>query len=174
MSYDNLIKSGGAEMKKILVPIDGSEYSNLAIDKAKELAEKFDSEIILLHVNDVCDKHFYLNPFVSEATPSFFDNTKSPKMSPIIVPQEYIEEIEKAIENILKRAKERCSDSNINVSAIALKGKPAEVITEYAENNNIDLVVMGSHGLSGFKRFFVGSITHKVLMSIKKPMLIVR
>lgn len=161
-------------MKKILVPIDGSEYSNLAIDKAKELAEKFDSEIILIHVNDVHNKHFYLNPILSDSTPSFFDNSKNTKMSPIIVPQEYIEEIEKAIENILERGKERCSDSNLNVSAFALQGKPAEIITEYAENNNIDLVIMGSHGLSGFKRFFVGSITHKVLMSIKKPMLIVR
>ena len=167
-------KPGGAEMRKILVPIDGSDYSNLAIDKAKEIAEKFNSEIVLIHVNDIQTEQFFINPGAGDSAPFFTDISKNPKMIPIRLPKEYVDEVEKAAEGILERGKARCSGSNVKVSTLSLQGKPADIIAEFAENNDIDLVVMGSQGMSGLKRFFVGSTTYKVIMSIKKPILIIR
>jgi len=145
-------------MKKILVPTDGSDCSNLAIDMAKDIAVKFDSEIMLLYVNDITSVE---NLYSSEFGTSF------------TVPDVYRENLEMIANSILDAGKERIG-KGVKVSSVAIQGKPADVIIKYVDNNDVDLVVMGSHGMSGFRRFFVGSVTHKVALSIEKPILIVR
>lgn len=88
---------------------------------------------------------------------------------------DYKATLEEAAKKVLDSAKESCKILGNNVSAVKLEGNPADMIIEYVEaNKDIDLVVMGSHGLSGIKRFFVGSVTNKVNLSIDRSILIAR
>jgi nucleotide-binding universal stress UspA family protein len=57
---------------------------------------------------------------------------------------------------------------------VFLKGTPAEEILDYAEDNDIDLVVMGTHSLTGIKRFLIGSVAEKILRHSKIPVMIIR
>jgi len=57
---------------------------------------------------------------------------------------------------------------------VFLRGTPAEEILDYAEDNDIDLIMMGTHGLTGVKRFLIGSVAEKVLRHSKIPVMIIR
>jgi len=140
-------------MKNILVPVDGSECSTLAIEKAKEFAKLTNSKIILLNVYDI-----------QTATSFFYESGMTMDLQ---------EDLLKRSTEILAKAKALCADMGDMVETLALEGYPAAKIIDYVEKNDIDLVVMGSHGMSGFKRLFLGSVTHKVAVSINKPILII-
>jgi len=57
---------------------------------------------------------------------------------------------------------------------VFLKGIPADKILEYAWENNIDLIVVGTHGLTGIKKFLIGSIAEKVVRHSRVPVMIIR
>ncbi len=141
-------------MKKILVPIDGSENSKRAISMAREIAEKFDSTILLLNIIDlrISAYPYYEAPYRD----NIFQASK-----------------EQANE-LLKVSKESMGNAADKVETLVLEGNAANEIIDYVNNNEVDLVIMGSHGMSGIQRFFLGSVTNRVLHHIKKPILIIR
>jgi len=158
-------------MKKILVPIDGSESSKLSIEKAKELAKQFDSELILLHVVDT----FSMQPVLSGAASTSSSGMPSVGPAAIVLSGQADERAEENAEQVLESAKASCSVLGDKVSTVKLAGDPADRIIEYIEDNKgIDLVVMGSQGMSGIRQFFVGSVANKVIKSIDRSILIVR
>ncbi|MFJ8063888.1 universal stress protein [Psychrobacillus sp. NPDC096426] len=55
-----------------------------------------------------------------------------------------------------------------------IEGHPGQTIEEFAEQNNIDLIIMGSRGLSGLKEVFLGSVSHHVIQKVKSEVLIVK
>jgi nucleotide-binding universal stress UspA family protein len=65
-------------------------------------------------------------------------------------------------------------ETGVKVEPVYLRGSPAEKILEYAEESNIDLIVMGTQGLTGIKRFLIGSVAENVLRHSKVPVMIVR
>jgi nucleotide-binding universal stress UspA family protein len=142
-------------MKKIVVPIDGSEHSKMAIEKAKELATAFGSSVVLLHVNEFTRYSASLatGAAILERDRKLFDEKS---------------------ESLVEEAKKAFDGTGISVEAVMLKGSAADKIVEYLDANDCDLVVMGSHGMSGLRRFTIGSITHKVMVQINNPLLIVR
>lgn len=147
-------------MKKILVPIDGSDCSNKAIDMARELALLYRSRLVLLHVGTDFHYQFYpISPFGADGVP---------------FPQEFIDKIERVAHEILEAGLARCVDLGDKVETVFLEGKPAEVIIDYVDTHDIDMVVIGSHGTSGFKRFLMGNVANKVALSIEKPILILK
>jgi nucleotide-binding universal stress UspA family protein len=77
---------------------------------------------------------------------------------------------ETAIAYVEKLGKE----AGVKVEPVFLKGIPAEKILEYAEESNIDLVVMGTQGLTDVKRFLIGSMAENVLRHSKVPVMIIR
>jgi nucleotide-binding universal stress UspA family protein len=160
-------------MKKILVPTDGSECSNLAIDQAKEFAMKFDSEVVLLHVTDSSAAYTLFNPVHDGMNPTTGSMAPVGNMA-VPLPAEHQKILDKISKDILASAKARLTVLGDKVTAHSMEGKPADTIIDYVENNDVDLVIMGSHGMGGFKRFFIGSITHKVMLSIDQPILIIR
>ncbi len=158
-------------MKKILVPIDDSECSNMAIEKAGELAKIYDSEIILLYVDEAegensvvaaSQAHIGQIPMGGASAPlAFGTNTTSKEQSD-------------SEEKILTSAKSKLMVLGDRVTTILMYGNPANVIIKYAKQSDIDLVVMGSSSKSGLKRFFMGSVAEKVAKSINQSILIVR
>lgn len=137
-------------MQKILVPVDGSKYSLKALNKAKLLAEKFDSEIIILHV-------------VSDIIAVNVDYKIDIISQNISLGEQLLENIKKDFEQ-----------SDIKVSTIYKVGDIAREIVDKADKENVDLIVMGSRGLGVISRTFLGSISHKVINNTDKSVLIVK
>ncbi|TFG11911.1 universal stress protein [Candidatus Thorarchaeota archaeon] len=139
------------EVKSILVAVDGSEHSEKAVRYACAMGPPLEAEVILLHVV----------PMLVSATP-YHDTVSDQPFSAL----------QKVGEDILAKAKEIAG--NCPVTDMIDHGDPAQRIMEIAEEKNVDLIVMGSRGVSGIKRLFVGSISDKVTNQAPCPVMIVR
>jgi len=137
-------------MKKVLIPIDGSDDSFRAAIKARDLIDCRNCDVEFLYVED-------FQPYIISS-----------------LPQDIIEIAERKKDEILEKARQRFKDSFRSVRTVALKGDPATEITEYAKKGDFDMVIMGSHGMGAAKRFLLGSVANKVVLDINKPILIVK
>lgn len=149
-------------IKKILVPIDGSECSQKALEYALDLAEKYSAEIKLLTVTE----HVVLVEPIFLAA-SIFDTQSQIEIE---------KNIEKAYKNILDEALRKSIHDypNLKIEKQLLKGRPADEIVEFAETENFDMIIMGNRGLSRIKDFFLGSVSNRVVDKAKCPVLIVK
>jgi nucleotide-binding universal stress UspA family protein len=149
-------------IKKIIVPVDGSEHSDRALSYALDLAEKYSAEIKLL---SVAQPVIAMGPLYSI----------QPMMSPSSTSM-YVKEIEvahkKMLEKALKKAKE--TKPKIRISEQLVNGRPAERIVEIANKESCDLIVMGSRGAGGIKEFFLGSVSDRVADEASCPVLLVK
>ncbi|RJS89452.1 hypothetical protein DRO56_05470 [Candidatus Bathyarchaeota archaeon] len=151
-------------IKRILVPIDGSEPSNRALDYALDLAEELDAEVVILSV---------VPPVI---LPVF---SEEPGITPIITPRDidrYNSKLRATFENVLTEAlaRARAKKPNLRVSTKLLEGRPADKIVEVAEREGFDLIIMGSRGLSGLRELLLGSTTRRVADHCTKPLLIIK
>ena len=146
-------------MKKILVPLDASEHSKRALNQAKELAEAFGSQIVLLYVVSVRISTYWYNPTIPEPEIMF----------------SILEEEKTHAEDLLVQSKEAFGPMKDRVETMILQGSVADEIIEYINTSDVDFVVMGSHGIGyGIHRNLLGSVTNKVLHYGEKPILVVR
>jgi nucleotide-binding universal stress UspA family protein len=140
--------------KKILVPLDGSELAKKALDQAEKLANLFDSEIILLQVV----------PFM----PIY----GAPELvTPLIVDEKHKESADRYLSNL---AGELRAKGHKVSSTVKTGQQVATEIIDFAKANGVDLIVMNTHGRSGISRWFLGSVTLKVLTRAETPILLVR
>jgi nucleotide-binding universal stress UspA family protein len=135
--------------KKILVAIDGSSYSKLVLPAALEVAAKFDSEILVLHVSE-------------------HDRGRA-----AVFTLETPAEATKLVADAAKIARQAGITATGQLRDVAV-GHVAKAIVETAEANAIDLIVMGSRGLSDVQGLMLGSVTHKVMQTGDIPVLVVR
>lgn len=149
-------------MKKILIPVDGSEYSDKALESGKKLAKAFDSKVVLVHVKDV---RFPLYPYEPGNVVDMGSTL-----------QQLVDAAGTHSQKILDKSKKYFADMIDSVETIELEGDPANRLIKFInENDDIDLVIMGSVGISGgIQSFILGSVTNKVLHHIKKPVMVVR
>jgi nucleotide-binding universal stress UspA family protein len=139
------------EMKRILVPVDGSDYSLRAARYALNLAKTFGSEIVLVH----CRKQvpLYLGePYFQAAHDRIVEYT----------------------DQLMKPFRELLFDNGAMVTERILEGRPAETICETARIEKCDLIVMGSRGRSDWQGLLLGSVTHRVLQATPAPVLVIR
>jgi nucleotide-binding universal stress UspA family protein len=149
-------------ISKILVPLDGSEHSDRALDYALDLAEKYLAEIVLLSV---------AQPLVVTG-PMFLNQPMMPPESAAI----YVKDIETAHEKMLLEALKKAKENkpNLTITKKLLNGRPADEIVEFAKIENFDLIVMGSRGIGGIKEFFLGSVSNRVADHAQCPVLLVK
>ena len=137
--------------KKILVPTDGSEFAKKAQKHALFLSKVSGAEIIAVSVTEnnfvnglpLDDEVYQLNQILKERS------------------EENLKEFDELNEDDLK------------ITHVIREGSPAKVILEVAKEEEIDLIVMGSSGKSGFDRFIMGSVADKVVNSAKCAVLVV-
>ncbi len=141
------------EIKTILVAVDGSKHSDKAVRYACAIAPPLGAEVILLHVV----------PMLVSATPYHDTVSDQPFLA-----------LQKVGEDILSKAKALAASLNCPVTDLIAQGDPANTIIRVAEEKGADIIVMGSRGVSGFKRLFVGSISDKVANQAPCPVMIVR
>ena len=152
-------------MKKILVPIDGSEQADKALDFGLDLAKKYSAEVEILHVIPPIMVPVMPYPTIGETTalpPDWLDEYyKKAK-----------EESHKMLSEALKSAKVK--GEGLKITSKLGDGRPSDVIVAESESENFDLIVMGSRGLGGIKEFILGSVSNQVVHESKKPVLIVK
>ena len=137
--------------KKILVPTDGSEFAKKAQKHALFLAKNSGAEIVAVSVTEnnfvnglpLDDEIYQLNQVLKERS------------------EENLKEFDELVEDDLK------------ITHVIREGSPAKVILQVAKDEDIDLIVMGSSGKSGFDRFIMGSVADKVVNSAKCAVLVV-
>ena len=155
--------SGKELFSNILVPIDGSEPSFHAAQVAINIANKFNSEIIVLYVVVSPSKAEYAN----------LTGLVTPKQIDII-----IENAKKESKNWFKRIEDMAKEngSRIKISTrviltgIAVYGE----VIEYAQQTSIDLIVIGTRGKSGFKKLLLGSTASGVVTYAHCPVLVTK
>jgi len=140
--------------KKILVPLDGSKLSEAVFPYAKELAGRMDLDIVFLHV---------CSPEESELLP----------MHRVYI-ERAAEIVKRQSQEVRKRTGIQTGVKTIEAQVEMAVGHPAEEILNYADNHDIDLICMATHGRSGIRRWALGSVADKVLQASKVPVWLVR
>lgn len=140
-------------MKKIIVPIDFSEHSEFALKVAAKFARRNDAELLALHMLEMSDVLLTTDDQEQHQKIVFF-----------------LKLAEQRFEKFLN--KEYLND--VNVTPIVKHFKVFSEVNDVAEEHDADLIVMGSHGASGIKEFFVGSNTEKVVRNADVPVLVVK
>jgi len=149
-------------IKNILVPIDGSEHSNNALKFGLDLAEKYSAKLTLLSV---------AQPVVVTG-PMFITQPMMPPTSTAMYVQAIESAHKKMLEDTYNRAKAEKPD--VEISKRLVDGRPADRIVEIADKENFDLIVIGSRGVGGVKKFFLGSVSDRVADEAHCPVLIVK
>ncbi len=148
---------------KILVPVDGSINSMKAIDYAVNLAEKYKSEIIALHVlYSQSGFAFHKETVAGTITSSSLNDLNL----------EAKQEAEKWFKEINKRAEKM--NVQVKTEVVFTVISIVEGILTHAEKENIDLIIIGSKGKSGWKKLIVGSVASGISTYAHCPILIVR
>lgn len=144
-------------MKNILVPMDGSEYAQKALEYAMGMAQAIGARITIL----------YVSPYPPSITPEM--SLEDPSVS---LDSNYLNRIRV----MLDEKKEFLETMNIPSQLEISEGDPADVIASFANAQDIDHVVMGSKGIGAgaLSRLLLGSVAEKVLHRVNKPITIIR
>jgi nucleotide-binding universal stress UspA family protein len=160
------------EVQKILVPIDYSENSQRALHWGASLAEKYGGELLLLHVIPKAVDEVYPEGggFVSPA--SSFSEVKTPDPQSFRQPL-IIDLVDTAHTELHDFAEKNQTDITAEQAVVAV-GRPAEEILRVAREEEIDLIVMGTHGRTGVRHLLLGSVAEAVTRHAPCPVFTVR
>ena len=151
-------------INKILVATDASAASNRALDMAAQLAGQHNAELFIIHV--IRDMQI---PFEIKEIPEL----ESQQIESFSEAREKI--MRKIAENVLKVAQEKMEKAGVNkVQTTIGTGDPATSILDFAKRREIDMIVIGTRGLSKLKGTILGSVSRKVTNNAETSCLIVR
>jgi nucleotide-binding universal stress UspA family protein len=136
--------------ERIMVPLDGSRLAEVVLPYTEELAAKLGSEIILLSVAESMESEEYHRHQIS------------------------IERVVEATRQHAERYLDKSQARPIVIRPVVVVGHPAEQIVGYAEKQDIDLIIMSTHGRSGIGLWALGSMANKVVRAIERPVVLIR
>jgi nucleotide-binding universal stress UspA family protein len=136
--------------ERILVPVDGSETAMVALAEAIDLADRLGATIHGLYVVD--PRHYH--GFTTEDI--------------------VLDALEREGDAALADLRERCRAREVPVETTTERGHPSAVICDFADENEMDRIVMATHGRRGLDRFLLGSVTERVVRRANVPVLTVR
>jgi nucleotide-binding universal stress UspA family protein len=140
--------------KRVLVPIDGSDQSDDALDHALE--EFSDADITVLHVIDPVDAGY---------------------SAPVGIPggsEEWYEGAQKEAQALFEEAQAVADEYGVTLDTATEMGRPSRTIVGYAEDEGFDHIVIGSHGRAGVSRILLGSVAETVVRRATMPVTVVR
>ena len=142
---------------KILVPLDGSPEAECVIPHLETIAKTGVREIELITI---------------------IEPMQIPTRGKIALNEDDLKQITLEAKNeahkYLKQVAARLTRSGLKVHPVILTGKPAESLIDYIDSNDIDLLIMATHGRSGITKLFWGSVAEKVLRAVNVPVLLVK
>ncbi|HET7644439.1 MAG TPA: universal stress protein [Nitrososphaeraceae archaeon] len=151
--------------KKILVGIDGSEKSFEAADYAINLAGKYKSELLLI-VNVFKIGSWYHGEYpYSWGKPEVLDE----------VYEKEKQEMQNILNNKIKNKADKLNlNSKIDVIMTPRTTDPSVVLVDHSKRNNIDLIIVGTRGRTGFKKLLLGSVASGIVTSAHCPVLVIK
>jgi nucleotide-binding universal stress UspA family protein len=149
-------------IQRILVAVDGSKPSMDASIQAIDIAKRYDAELIALYVVSPDIRYNYLEDVITPRLPRALKDVMMIAM-------------QKADRHVDK-VKQKASEKNVKVKTDVVIGISSVVkeIIEYAEKNRVDMIVIGSRGLSGIKKMLLGSVASGVLIYSHCPVLVTK
>jgi nucleotide-binding universal stress UspA family protein len=143
------------EINKILVPYDGSKYSHNAFKYALDIAKKYNSTLITV----ICI-------------------VEQNQLSEMTMPEEENLQLKKqkdSASQLLSILTSRAEELGIDFKGVILRtSSVTDAILSYAESNSVDVIILGSRGLGGFKKLLLGSVASVVSQYSKCPVLIIK
>ncbi len=146
-------------LKKILLPLDGSDCSRKAMLYALALAQQFGAKVVALHVAH--------RRWERPAEPTSFETGQDVVKK---IQQQQAEEEQE----ILREVSEVGAKAGVTLESKIDSGSPPEVILRLAKEMDVDLIVMGTHGRSGISHALLGSVAEKTVQRAACPVLVVR
>ena len=141
--------------KKIVVPLDGSGWSQRAVPHAADIARDNNAELILLHV---------LRPPAHEYTDQLALAGQGSQL----------DQLREQMKQYLVGVRSELRHEQINVRCQVIEGVGvAHLICDYVNNEGADLLVMSTHGRSGITQFLFGSVANKIIQCLKVPVLLI-
>jgi len=137
--------------RKILLAVDGSLHSDLAADYASKLAATFNAALLIVHAY--------------------------PQTSDLLGYDDFERRVARRKstgQTVIKKAREHLTDSNVSIHEDLLEGPEAEAILAAATAQQVDLVVMGTRGLSTIEGMLFGSVSRKVAHHAHCPVMLIR
>ena len=139
--------------KKILVPLDGSELAECSLEHAKAIATGCQvPEVVLLMVAEPPQQLYAVNE-------DWLRDTHN--------------KVHAAAEDYLAKVKDKLEKEGIAARSLVIRGRPDDVILDYAHKNRMDLIIMSTHGKSGVSRWVFGSVADRVVHHSRVPVLII-
>jgi nucleotide-binding universal stress UspA family protein len=175
-------------VNKILVPIDSSDHSALALQWGISLAQKYGAQLLLLHVipravEEVSTQghgaHLHVDPPMEGTTLPYFSYeeelrqglaARSRLSPPETVLIDYVEKTETELADLVRS---HLTDPESATAKVTV-GKPAEEIVQVARDEAVDLIVMGTHGRTGLRHVLLGSIAETVVRTAPCPVFTVK
>jgi len=145
---------GHGSLRKVLIATDGSESAEKAASFGVEIARLSGAKVYAIYVIDTTP--YYSIPL---------DQVWS---------KEVYEQFDKVGHEITSDVVESARAAGLEAESIVLKGNPPERILNFSEEQNVDMIVVGSHGKGGFERLVIGSVSEKIVRHAKVPVLVVR
>ncbi|MDL2209411.1 universal stress protein [Desulfovibrio sp. OttesenSCG-928-O18] len=143
-------------IKKILCAVDLSEHSKMVAEYAITLAKAFDAEITVLYTAPSLSQYVGFH-----VPPSSIENFVG----------EIVTGAEQSMDEFIAEA---FTDSSVKANGVILSGYAAQEIIGYANKNEMDVIVMGTHGRTGIDRILFGSVAEKVVKTATMPVMTVR
>ena len=141
----------------IVVGTDGSETANEAVRQATDLAKAVGAQVHLVSAFEPVG-----NQRLREERQQVPDD------------MQWMVNEREDVENTLNAAAEQTREAGVKVETFARQGDPADAILDVAEENNSDLIIVGNKGMSGAKRFLLGSVPNKVSHHVPCSVMIIR
>ena len=142
----------------IMVAIDGSDHAFKALDVASDLAHKYAATVLLLHVITRYTAPPILGRRSAETAQEVYQKLGAEMAG-----------------NILRESKERAKKNGLKaVQTVTVEGYPAKAIVDFANKEGVDLIVMGTRGLTGLQDLVMGSVAHKVIAAAQCPVMTVK
>jgi nucleotide-binding universal stress UspA family protein len=149
---------------KILVPLDGSEYAESALDTAVKIAHQFNSKLTLIHVSSF-SLFLPLHLFGDEGTSLGMDLEESMRVAEVI---------REAGAEILAKGEQRVAAAGVPVDTVLREGHVVQEIVKAAQEGRYDLIVMGAKGRSKIQEMLLGSVSEKVVRTAPCTVMIVK
>lgn len=147
--------------KKILAPTDFSEPSLEGIKAANEIAVHFGAQLCLIHV---------VSPV---PTAAYMTAPEGPPLPPVFNVTEYQRELANTARKSLQEVVDRFVSRELRTRQVITEGDEADEIVKTAAQERSDLIVIATHGRTGWRRFIFGSVTEKVVRTASCPALTV-
>lgn len=163
----------------ILYPTDGSKGAAVVLDHARDLAATYNATLHILFVVDA--EHIESGMVVRRGKDGDWKTGMVKRDEETAGAGHMSRNKEDQLEGLEERGRQLTdeiaswlADQGVETTTAVKHGEPFQTITEYAEKNDIDLIMMGTHGRRGLRRRLIGSVTEKVVRTSDKPVLTVR